>query len=915
MPIILPLDSEQASLALAGGKGANLARLKRAGFPVPPGFLITTQAYRTFIQENQIEEWILGTAPATHPDDPDELEEAAKRIRDRFSSGLLPAGLEGAIREAYVALGSPPVAVRSSATAEDLPEMSFAGQQDTYLNIIGPEKLIAAVTNCWGSLWTARAIGYRIHNDLSHRDLALAVVVQEMVPSEVSGVLFTANPLTGKRSEIVIDATLGLGEALVSGQVEPDQYVVDGSSPRILSRKLGAKSIAIYGQEAGGTRTQALDEAGRQALPDGTILELAALGQQVTRSFDSLNGAVPQDIEWAWADGKLYLLQSRPVTSLYPLPAGMAMDPLRFMFSFGAVQGMLDPMTPLGRDSIRGIFAGGAHLFGMQIPLEQIRIIQVAGERIFIDASAVVRNRIGRGAMRRFLGVIEPGIARSLDSLWDDPRLAPAGKFMHPSTFWHVIAAFGPIFLQILSGLINPDAKRVHIQGFIKEELDHFQKEAAAATSLSQRLSLIRSLFQTVPSRLLRNVIPGLAGGMAALSLMNKLAGDIPDGTQKALEVTRGLPHNVTTQMDLELWNVARAIQADPEALAWFENRGAAALAKDYLEEKLPPGAQQVVAGFLSRYGMRGIGEIDLGRPRWRENPLPVMQSVQSYLHIRDASKAPDAIFLRGAESAQQAVDQLLAEIRPTPGRFFKARLLRWAAGRIRALAGLRELPKFFAVRLMGIVRQMLLESGQELVASGVLDQPEDIFFLHYAELDTLSVKTGNAQFPATQIIAERRRVYQRETLRRQIPLVLLSDGTVFYAGGGSSQELAIAADASELSGSPVSPGSVEGFVHIVLDPHGTQLAPGEILVCPGTDPAWTPLFLTAGGLVMEVGGLMTHGSVVAREYGIPAVVGVPQATSRLKNGQRVRVDGSAGKVWILEAEPIDNDNLSRTNT
>ena len=908
-PLILPLDSEEASLALVGGKGANLAHLVRAGFAVPGGFLITTQAYRNFVEENKLAEWVLATAPHEPVGNTRILDQAASEIRERFSTGVFPDFLEQAIREAYTVLGSPPVAVRSSATAEDLPEMSFAGQQDTYLNIIGQDALIDAVINCWSSLWTARAMGYRIRNGLTHEELALAVVVQEMVPSEVAGVLFTANPLTGKRSEIVIDATLGLGEALVSGQVEPDQYVVDAIALRILSRKLGSKAIAIYGEESGGTRSAVMNAASLQALPDDVILELAELGIQITRSFNTQSESTPQDIEWAWAGRKLYILQSRPVTSLFPLPMGITWQPLRFLFSFGAVQGMLEPVTPIGQDSIRGIFAGGARLFGMSIPLEKISVIQMAAERLFIDATAVIRNRIGREAMHRFLGVIEPGVAKALDSLWNDPRLEPEGRFMRPTTLWRIVRAMGPIFFQIMLCLSNPDARRVHILNFIDDELDHFRAEADRAISLSQRLRLIRSLFQTVPSRLLRNVIPGLAGGMLALNLLNKLASSVPGGAQKALEVTRGLPHNVTTQMDLDLWEAARTIQADPDSIAYFEHADAASLADDYLAGVLPQTDKQVITQFMQHYGMRGIGEIDLGRPRWREDPVPVMQTIQSYLNIHDPSQAPDAIFRRGASRAVQEIDKLAAEIRSTPGGILKAPLLRWAASRMRSLAGLRELPKFFAVRLMGIVRDLLLESGRELATNGVLERAEDIFFLKYAELDAISSnKDPEMIASATRVVSERHRIYEREKRRKQIPLVLLSDGTVFYGGEVSRGQSGAENEARQFSGSPVSPGIVEGIVHVVLNPHGTHLVPGEILVCPGTDPAWTPLFLAAGGLVMEVGGLMTHGSVVAREYGIPAVVGVRRATSLLKSGQRIRVDGSTGRVWILEEEPINND-------
>jgi pyruvate,water dikinase len=283
----------------------------------------------------------------------------------------MPPMLADAIRHAYAAIGCPLVAVRSSATTEDLPEASFAGQQDTFLNVVGNEALLKAVVRCWSSLWTARAIGYRTRNQIEHQGAALAVVVQEMVAAETAGVLFTANPLTGKRTETAVDATLGLGEALVSGQVEPDHYVVDPTGGRILSKTLGAKAVAIRGKPGGGTVTLSEDAASRQALPDGAIIELSAMGQRVARLF-----GVPQDIEWAWAGEKLFLLQSRPITSLFPLPDEMAPEPLQVLFSFGAVQGMLDPITPLGRDVFLTGAANLAKLIGQNETLVKQRLSQ-----------------------------------------------------------------------------------------------------------------------------------------------------------------------------------------------------------------------------------------------------------------------------------------------------------------------------------------------------------------------------------------------------------------------------------------------------------------------------------------------------------------------------------------------------------
>ena len=364
---LLPLDSPDATLADAGGKGLNLAKLARAGFPVPGGFIVATAAYRAFVAANRLAEWLPATASAAQADDPSALEVTSQAIRARFAAGMLPAGLADAVVAAYDALSQPAVAVRSSATAEDLPDMSFAGQQDTFLNVVGEEALLSAVVACWSSLWTARAIAYRARNGISHDEVALAVVVQAMVQSDAAGVLFTANPLTGKRGETIIDATLGLGEALVGGHVTPDNYVVDTAAGQIIHKTLGAKAVAIRGQAGGGTRKTQEDAADRQALPDAAILELARLGAQVEAQ---LYPGQPQDIEWAWAGDRLHLLQSRAITSLFPLPdeRRTPRTPLQVLFSLNHVQGMLDPFTPLGQDAIQ---AGvGGVLPRLRLPLQ-----------------------------------------------------------------------------------------------------------------------------------------------------------------------------------------------------------------------------------------------------------------------------------------------------------------------------------------------------------------------------------------------------------------------------------------------------------------------------------------------------------------------------------------------------------------
>jgi phosphoenolpyruvate synthase/pyruvate phosphate dikinase len=356
------------------------------------------------------------------------------------------------------------------------------------------------------------------------------------------------------------------------------------------------------------------------------------------------------------------------------------------------------------------------------------------------------------------------------------------------------------------------------------------------------------------------------------------------------MDLARGLPHNVTTQMDLTLWQTSQAIRANAMAVAHFSTTDIDTLVAEYRQGRLPEAAQDAIRSFFAEYGVRGVGEVDLGRPRWRDDPTSIFQVLKSYLQI-DPSASPEAVFQRGVEKAGQAQAQLEQAFRQSRKKI-PIRVLRMMIERFRELGGLRETPKFFIVRLLGLYRAALLAAGQKLAETGILTEAGDVFFLHLWELKALG--SGEAR-DWKDLIADRRDTYARELRRRRIPRMMLSDGTAFYDAPSTGDT------ANTLSGSPVSAGTVEGTVRVVFDPHGVQLVPGEILVCPATDPAWTPLFLAAGGLVMEVGGMMTHGSVVAREYGIPAVVGVSQATTRLKTGQRVRVDGSSGMVTMLE--------------
>jgi pyruvate,water dikinase len=901
MPYTLPLTAlNRIDLPRAGGKGANLGEMLQAQLPVPPGFCVLTDAYRAFVAANGLADEIQQCCAAVDLADPATLDTASAAIRAGFARGQIASELSREVEQAYRALGeNRAVAVRSSATAEDLPDLSFAGQQDTFLNMVGETALLQALVRCWSSLWTARAIGYRARNQISHSDVALAVVVQVMVPSEASGVLFTVNPLSGRRTETVIDATFGLGEALVSGQVEPDQYTV--VADQIVEKRLGAKALSIRGQAGGGTTTITEQAADRQALPDEAILALTGLGRQAAAHFGS-----PQDIEWAWSDGKMWLVQSRPITSLFPLPENpRGPDHLLALINFGAVQGIMDPLTPLGRDVFRYLATSGSRLFGGHWTPETQKLLYESAERLFIDFNGAIRHPLGRNIARYALPIIEPASVEALGAYWDDPRLA-VGQGWDRHTKLRLMRLMLPNLARVLAALAFPAARRHRIQTRIEKAVAAvYAQRAALGNDPSAVPAFAEETLNTLLQRLFLWLVSIVAAGQIAFQGLRRLASELPDGERLALEVTRGLPHNVTTEMDLVLWDTAQAIRGDPVAAAYFQSQPAATLAADFQAARMPPVAQAAVQTFMDRYGMRGVGEIDLGRKRWREDPTSVMQSLNSYLQITRPEAAPAAVFARGAAVAQQATEQIATQLRRTKGGWWKAPLARFLASRTRELTGLRESPKLTIIRIFGEIRLALLSLGSAAVSAGWLSQPEDITFLRFAELRQLagqllpsgSAKRGAREETWSTLVAARRAVYEREQRRRQSPRLLMGDGTAVYEGVGGRS---LPGD-KVLVGSPVSPGQVEGIVHVVFDPHGAQLAPGEILVCPGTDPAWTPLFLSAGGLVMEVGGLMTHGSVVAREYGIPAVVGVGEATLRLKTGQRIRVDGSAGRVELLD--------------
>ena len=889
----LPLATQGLTLSRVGGKGLNLTKLALAGFPVPAGFIVATECYEVFVERAGFTDWLAAEMAAIDTLDPAAVAALSDSIRQRFQASETPSEIAEQIVAAYGKMGRPPVAVRSSATAEDLPGMSFAGQQDTFLNVIGDEALLRAVVNCWSSLWTARAIAYRARYGIDQSNVSLAVVVQEMVQSDTSGVLFTANPLSGRRTETVIDATFGLGEALVSGHVEPDHFVVDSDTDKIILRELGAKSTTIIGQVAGGVTTESTEARREQAITDEQIIQLTELGRNVVEHYGD-----PQDIEWAFLDGKLFLLQSRPITSLFPVPHSPQDADRQVFISLGAVQGVLGPFTPLGLDMLRGMFAGIAQIFANDATLYDQELLYSAAERPWIKVTGALQSPIGRLIFRRVLPMVEPGAAQSIRDLVEEPQ------FQRAAVSRRFIAAAAPFLFRVLRSarraFLDPEAHVQIVQADIEEHIASVTERTDKTSTLAERVELLEWLsYNAQFPFLLPRLIPPVIVGYASLGLLSKIASllslaDPEIQPEMALEITRSLPNNVTTEMDLQLWRLAGRIGDDSAASDSFHAEEAETIASDFQAGTLPPTIQRALEEFLNGYEMRGVAELDIGRVRWRDQPVSIVRSLQSYLSIEDESRAPDRVFEKGKDDALRTIDRLAESSTRVWGTPLAGRLVRFLGKRVRLLAGLRESPKFTMVRISGILRKALLDSGQELRDCGVLEQPDDLFYLTVRELKTLAM---GAPGDWKRLVRARRLAEQNESRRQPIPRLLLSDGTAFYAGITPEA----GADANTLSGSGVSPGTAEGTVQVLFSPLEAGLEPGDILVCPGTDPSWTPLFLAAGGLVMEVGGMMTHGSVVAREYGIPAVAGVDRATERLQSGQTVRVDGSSGTIEIRD--------------
>ena len=517
-------------------------------------------------------------------------------------------------------------------------------------------------------------------------------------------------------------------------------------------------------------------------------------------------------------------------------------------------------------------------------PLAGPPAMHAPGQRLFVDITSVFRNRIGRRAVIAVFGVMEARASAVLKTLAEWPEFSIIDSADH-TALRHIAGALlrNKVPVRAAIGLANPEWAYRGIAA-TERRLRRSLTLPANATA-TQRLDFVEQrvgqLFLIMP-----RTIAYAIGGLLMLAASRRLLRDVAQPGELQ-EVLRGLPHNITTEMDLELWKLTEQIRGDEASRTVFTDLAVPDLLQRYRERALPPAAQHGLQAFLRRYGHRAIAEIDLGMPRWSDDPSHLLGVISNYLHLDTEDLDPVSQFRAGQAKAESMITSLTTRVAERSR--LRARLARWTLRRVRQLVGLRESPKFLLVVALGVMREQLKEVGRQLAAAGRIDHVDDVFFL-----DLGDARRGLAGEELRALVVERRAAYQQELRRRHIPRLLLSDGT-------EPEAVAVGAARADgaLAGSPASTGTVTARARVVLDPVGAHLEPGEILVAPSTDPGWTPLFLTAGGLVMEMGGSNSHGAVVAREYGIPAVVGVPEATQKIETGQLITVDGAAGLVTL----------------
>ncbi len=862
-------EVDKTKLMIAGGKGTNLGELtKIEGIQVPEGFCISTDAFKRVIWGIPEIAKLLDELSFLNTKDRDKIGKLSSEIRRVIEETAIPDEIIEEITQSLSRYGEKkPYAVRSSATSEDLPNASFAGQQDTYLNIIGIKSILNHVSKCWASLFTERAVIYRIQNGFDHNKVCIAVVIQKMVFPQVAGILFTADPVSSNRKVLSIDASFGLGEALVSGMVNADNYKI--SNGKIIGKKISTKNLAIFALKEGGTKKQEIepDMQNRQVLTDEQILQLESIGRMIEEHF-----GCPQDIEWCLADEFFYIVQSRPITTLFPIPEANDKG-YHIYISVGHQQMMTDAMKPLGLSFWKLTAAGNMY---------------TAGGRAFVEVAQMLASPDKRGILLNNMGQHDPLIKDALMTIiergdfgkpsQDNEKEQASGKGNKAMSSADIQAQAGndP---SIVSGLIERSQTSIET---LKQNIQTKSGAGLFDFIHEDTLQFKMSLFN--PQSM--GVIMAVA---AATTWLNGNVKEWLDEKNVADTLSQSVPNNITSEMGLALLDVADVIRPYPKVIEYLKTTQDDNFLDELVKFEGGRKTKDAILSYLNKYGMRCSGEIDITKPRWSEIPNTLVPMLLSNIKNFEPNAA-NKKFEEGQQEALQKEQELLERLQLLPDGKQKAQETKRMIDLLRNLAGYREYPKYSIVSRYYIYKQAILKEAEKLVQANIINEKEDIYYLTFEELHE-AVRSDKVDY---QLINKRKEEYKLfEKLTP--PRVITSDGEI-VVGKYKRENLPSGA----IVGLPVSSGVIEGRARVILDMKNADLEEGDILVTAFTDPSWTPVFVSIKGLVTEVGGMMTHGAVIAREYGLPAVIGVENATRLIKDGERIRVNGLEGYVEIL---------------
>ena len=878
--------AEQTTLAEVGGKGYSLIRMVEAGFPVPPGAVLTTGFFAPWFDEIQASATWTALVDAT-PENWRTLCDELKGLCSELSLTVNQRQALEDLRENFAPLGEDPLfAVRSSSPEEDLSSASFAGGYATRLGV-RPADLQDAVRHCFASSLDERVLVYKKEHDFDVLTPRIAVVVQQQIDSEIAGVGFSLNPVTNDFDEAVIDANWGLGESVVAGLVSPDHFVVDKVGRQVLNTKLGAKRVSIRLAPEGGTTRRKDHRSTELTLSDRQLGELTDVICRIEDLY-----AKPMDIEWAYAGGRLYVLQARPITAYVPLPPEMVTNPgeRRMLYADIALSSGLTinaPISPMGLEwmsecvtSLVEAFVGSSDL---DLTFEE-SLWFFAGGRMYQNLSNVMwlasPKTLSKGStpsdalMAEILADIDAKRYRAAKRPpWARLRML---RFM-PRLLWQLRGFYG----NTLWALLAPErAHRAY-----RRKVDAYEVELTENLDYGLPLDEFRRTYTIPNMRCLFDVaMSALMAGLSALALVDRVVGK-RSAESKALaeKLKLGFEGNVVAEMGVALFHLAKLLDRSD-----FEDLDQ--LAERIQERQMSEEFLSAWDAFLSTYGWRGPLEMDLASPRYADNPGLALRQM-SYMTVDDEGFDPGAAHKRHVEERCQAYERLMSR----SGWLWRA-LLRRVHRIIDLFAGTRDTPKHLNLLFYHAVRKRVLIEGRRLVREGRLDVADDVFALTFSDIESAALQ------PTLDLRAVReKRTRFLKILQAQVtgfPPVIDSRGRILRPPPREEKP-------GEMSGMAVSPGVVTGPVKVLHNPYEKRVDKGDVLVAHTTDPGWTPLFVNAAAIVLEVGGILQHGAVVAREYGKPCVAGIDGLMATLRDGQRVEVDGTAGIIRILPARPV----------